>query len=127
MLVRIQRGQERENYGVTYREAQEAIEAEIPKNLDARTRAYLLVKRHGQTVCKRSNPECEHCPSALPHTGRPWSGDVIGGTGRGLIKTIETLPGATGAWSLALASRRRPVCGRDEGRYLFMTNRRDNP
>lgn len=95
------------NYGVTYREAQEAIEAEIPKNLDARTRAYLLVKRHGQTVCKRSNPECEHCPSALPHTGRPWSGDVIGGTGRGLIKTVETLPGATSAWSVALASRRR--------------------
>ena len=62
VLVRIQRGQERENYGVTYREAQEAIEAEIPKNFDARTRAYLLVKRHGQTVCKRSNPECEHCP-----------------------------------------------------------------
>ena len=62
VLVRIQRGQERDNYGVTYREAQEAIEAEIPKNFDARTRAYLLVKRHGQTVCKRSNPECEHCP-----------------------------------------------------------------
>ena len=58
VLVRIQRGQERDNYGVTYREAQEAIEAEIPKNFDARTRAYLLVKRHGQTVCKRSNPEC---------------------------------------------------------------------
>ena len=62
VLVRIQRGQERENYGVTYREAQEAIEAEIPKNFDARTRAYLLVKRHGQTVCKRRNPECAHCP-----------------------------------------------------------------
>ena len=62
VLVRIMRGQERENYGVTYREAQEAIEAEIPKNFDARTRAYLLVKRHGQTVCKRCNPDCEHCP-----------------------------------------------------------------
>ena len=62
MLVRIQRGQERENYGVTYQEAQAAIDAEIPRNFDARTRAYLLLKRHGQTLCKRSNPQCADCP-----------------------------------------------------------------
>jgi endonuclease III len=62
VLVRIQRGQERENYGVTYREAQQAIEAEIDPNFDARTRAYLLLKRHGQNLCKRSNPKCEQCP-----------------------------------------------------------------
>ena len=62
VLVRIERGQERENYGVTYREAQEAIEAEVPKSFDARTRAYLLVKWHGQTICKRSNPKCDGCP-----------------------------------------------------------------
>jgi endonuclease III len=62
VLVRIRRGQERENYGVTYREAQETIEGEIPKSFDARTRAYLLLKRHGQTLCKRNNPKCDHCP-----------------------------------------------------------------
>ena len=62
VLVRIQRGQERENYGVTYREAQQAIEAEIPATFDARTRAYLLLKRHGQDLCKRSNPKCDQCP-----------------------------------------------------------------
>ena len=62
VLVRIQRGQERENYGVTYREAQQAIEAEIAPNFDARTRAYLLLKRHGQTLCKRTNPKCDQCP-----------------------------------------------------------------
>ena len=62
MLVRIQRGQERENYGVTYREAQEAIEAEISRTFDARARAYLLLKQHGQTLCKRSNPKCDGCP-----------------------------------------------------------------
>jgi endonuclease-3 len=61
VLVRIMRGQERENYGVTYREAQEAIEAAIPTNVAARTRAYLLLKRHGQTLCKRSNPKCDDC------------------------------------------------------------------
>ena len=60
--VRILSGQERENYGVTYREAQQAIDQEIPATSDARTRAYLLVKQHGQTLCKRSKPKCEECP-----------------------------------------------------------------
>jgi endonuclease III len=62
VLVRILSGQERENYGVTYREAQQAIEAEIPAKFDARTRAYLLLKQHGQSPCKRSKPKCEECP-----------------------------------------------------------------
>jgi endonuclease-3 len=61
VLVRIQHGQERENYGVTYREAQQAIEAELPQTFDARTRAYLLLKRHGQELCKRK-PKCPECP-----------------------------------------------------------------
>lgn len=61
VIVRIQHGQERENYGVTYREAQQAIEAEIPEKFDARARAYLLLKRHGQEVCKRTKPKCAHC------------------------------------------------------------------
>jgi endonuclease-3 len=62
VLVRIQRGQERENYGVNYREAQQGIEAEVPEKFDARTRAYLLLKRHGQELCKRTNPKCAECP-----------------------------------------------------------------
>ena len=62
VLVRILLGMERENYGVTYREAQQAIESEIPTTFDARTRAYLLVKQHGQTICKRTNPKCDQCP-----------------------------------------------------------------
>lgn len=62
VLVRIHRGRERENYGVNYREAQQAIEAGVPEKLDARTRAYLLLKRHGQELCKRTNPKCDRCP-----------------------------------------------------------------
>jgi endonuclease III len=53
---------ERENYGVTYREAQEGVDAEIPATFDARTRAYLLLKRHGQELCKRTKPKCSQCP-----------------------------------------------------------------
>jgi len=62
VVVRVQHGQEHKNYGVTYREAQQAIEAEIPEKLDARARAYLLLKRHGQDLCKRTKPKCWQCP-----------------------------------------------------------------
>ena len=62
VLVRALHGEERENYGVNYREAQQAIAAEVPETVDARKRAYLLLKRHGQEICKRTKPKCEDCP-----------------------------------------------------------------
>jgi endonuclease III len=62
VLVRIQRGLERESYAVTYREAQQAIMAKVPEKFDARIRAYLLLKRHGQALCKRTMPKCLECP-----------------------------------------------------------------
>jgi endonuclease-3 len=62
VLVRIQLGLERENYGVTYREAQELIEAAVPAAFEARMRAFLLLKRHGQELCKRTKPKCSACP-----------------------------------------------------------------
>jgi endonuclease III len=61
-LVRIQSGLERESYGVNYRDAQSLIEAEVPERFHERTRAYLLLKEHGQTLCKRSKPKCGECP-----------------------------------------------------------------
>ena len=65
VLVRIQLGLERESYSATYREAQSLIEEEIPKQFHARQRAYLLLKEHGQTICKRSKPKCDECPVCL--------------------------------------------------------------
>ena len=65
VLVRVLYGRERENYGVNYREAQQAIAMEVPATFDARTRAYLLVKQHGQEICKRTKPKCEECPVSL--------------------------------------------------------------
>lgn len=62
VVVRLMHGPERENYGLTYREAQRAIEIEVPAKLDARVRAYLLLKRLGRDVCKRTNPKCPQCP-----------------------------------------------------------------
>jgi endonuclease III len=62
VLVRIQLGLERENYGVNYRDAQALLEADIPAQFHPRERAYLLLKQHGQTLCKRSSPKCDECP-----------------------------------------------------------------
>lgn len=59
---RIRNGQESSNYSRAYREAQQWIEAEIPAKFDARMRAYLLLKQHGQEICKRTNPKCSECP-----------------------------------------------------------------
>lgn len=59
---RIRNEQESSNYSRAYREAQHWIEAEIPAKFDARMRAYLLLKQHGQEVCKRTNPKCAECP-----------------------------------------------------------------
>jgi endonuclease III len=61
VLVRIVLGLERESYGVTYHEAQSLIESEIPEQFHARQRAFLLLKAHGQTICKRK-PQCGRCP-----------------------------------------------------------------
>jgi endonuclease-3 len=62
VIIRVMRGRERENYGVNYRESQQAIEAGVACTRDARSRAYLLLKRHGQELCKRTNPKCDRCP-----------------------------------------------------------------
>ncbi len=60
VLVRIQRGPESVNWGRTYSAAQEMIEAEVAPKLDARIRAYVLLKHHGQQVCK-AKPKCAVC------------------------------------------------------------------
>jgi len=62
VLDRIQNGHEGKNYNASYREAQRMIDSEIAATFDARIRAYLLLKRHGQELCKRTNPKCEICP-----------------------------------------------------------------
>ena len=65
VLVRIQLGLERENYGVNYREAQALISAEIPEKFDIRQRAYLLLKRHGESICKTRKPKCSECTISM--------------------------------------------------------------
>jgi endonuclease-3 len=61
VLARVQKGREEKNYNASYREAQRMIEAEIPATFDSRIRAYLLLKRHGQELCKHTSPKCDQC------------------------------------------------------------------
>jgi endonuclease-3 len=60
--LRLGFGEEKKNYAASYRSAQQAIRAELPEECGALLRAYLLLKHHGQELCKRSRPLCERCP-----------------------------------------------------------------
>ena len=62
VLPRIFAGEESKNYQTNYRDGQRTIASALPEDFAARTRAYLLIKRHGQTRCKRTNPQCGGCP-----------------------------------------------------------------
>ncbi len=64
VLMRIRKGREHENYGENYKEVQGMIAEEVPAKVEARMRAYLLLKCHGQQLCKRTNPKCSSCPVA---------------------------------------------------------------
>jgi len=62
VLDRILHSSETRNYSAAYREAQRALAADLPEKFDLRARAYLLLKKHGQDTCKRTNPKCQICP-----------------------------------------------------------------
>ncbi|HKV63616.1 MAG TPA: hypothetical protein VJO16_17045 [Candidatus Acidoferrum sp.] len=55
-------GKAGKNYSADYRAAREILNSGLPHTLEARQRAYLLLKKHGQQTCKRSHPKCELCP-----------------------------------------------------------------
>ena len=42
--------------------AREILDSGLLRTLEARQRAYLLLKKHGQETCKRTKPKCEVCP-----------------------------------------------------------------
>jgi endonuclease III len=60
--MRIWFGGEGKNYAADYRQARELLNGGLPETFESRQRAYLLLKKHGQEICKRSKPKCEICP-----------------------------------------------------------------
>lgn len=61
VLLRLGFGEESKNYAATYRSALAATDGELRDAAFAQ-RAHLLLRRHGQELCKRSAPRCELCP-----------------------------------------------------------------
>lgn len=60
--LRLGLGEGKKNYAGSYRSAQEAIRAQLPEQCSALIRAYVLLKQHGQELCKNSRPRCDVCP-----------------------------------------------------------------
>lgn len=62
VLTRLGLAKESANYAASYKSAQEAVRAAFPDSIPPQIRAYLLIKTHGETLCKRTNPHCTECP-----------------------------------------------------------------
>src|SRR5437667_29689 len=62
--IRLFVGEPGKNYAANYRTARGVLDMGLPRTFEARKRAYLLLKKHGQEICKRSKPKCESCPLA---------------------------------------------------------------
>lgn len=60
--VRLFMGEPGKNYAADYKAARETLDLGLPQTFEARQRAYLLIKKHGQEICKRTKPNCEVCP-----------------------------------------------------------------
>jgi endonuclease III len=62
VLQRLGYGRAQKNYGTTYRSIQEAVAAELPRTAADLSRAHLLLREHGKTVCRNNRPLCPQCP-----------------------------------------------------------------
>jgi endonuclease III len=65
VLLRLGFAEEHKSYSTTYRLVQQAIEEELNKDYTWLIQTHLLLRRHGQELCRRSKPECAKCPLAL--------------------------------------------------------------
>jgi endonuclease-3 len=61
VLVRVGYGSDNKNYSTMYRSVIAAAQPEISPTFDWLIEAHLVLRRHGQTICKTSSPRCEAC------------------------------------------------------------------
>jgi endonuclease III len=62
VLLRLGFAQEQKSYSASYRAVQQALSGQLPKGCKSLTVAHQLLRKHGQQLCKRSQPLCEACP-----------------------------------------------------------------
>ncbi|MFN7973434.1 MAG: hypothetical protein U0166_13980 [Acidobacteriota bacterium] len=62
VLLRLGFGEEGKSYAASYRSAGAAVARELPDDPRWLREAHLLLRKHGQEMCRRSEPLCEVCP-----------------------------------------------------------------
>jgi len=62
VVVRLGHGEEKSGYAATYRSALAALAPKLPEDNAWLARAHLLLRTHGRTLCRRSDPDCDACP-----------------------------------------------------------------
>jgi len=62
VLGRVGWGRIQKNYGATYRSVQDDVKPELPAGAKRLQEAHLLLRTHGQTLCKDKTPLCHECP-----------------------------------------------------------------
>lgn len=64
VLLRYGFGEQKKSYSASYRSAQAATAGQLPDSFDDLIAAHLLLRRHGQEICRRNDPACPTCPAA---------------------------------------------------------------
>jgi endonuclease-3 len=64
VLLRLGFGEERKSYATMYRLVQQSASDDLDKDCAWLIEAHLLLRRHGQEVCRRTEPLCDKCPLA---------------------------------------------------------------
>jgi endonuclease III len=64
VLLRLGFGEEKKSYSTTYRLVQQAAADELAADCSTLIEVHLLLRRHGQELCRRNGPLCEECPVA---------------------------------------------------------------
>ena len=72
VLVRLGFESEHEQYASTYRAMQKAIARDVKKDYRWLAEASDLLRRHGQTLCRRTKPRCGACPLAKECPSAQW-------------------------------------------------------
>jgi endonuclease-3 len=62
VLTRLGLVAEARSYSATYRDVQRLVASYTDRGYDWLIRAHLLLREHGQELCKRTKPQCPRCP-----------------------------------------------------------------
>lgn len=62
VLLRLGFGEDHKNYATAYRSAQQAVKNQLKPDCDWLIGVHQLLYRHGQELCRRTDPACPQCP-----------------------------------------------------------------